>query len=103
MSRFSTSSLCFAVPMVFLSQAALADLTPAQVWGDWQQYMEGMGYSVQGQQSASGNNLTVSDIQLGFKMPDQTGSMNMSMGTIVFVGQGDGSVAVVSRSIITSG
>ena len=95
MSRFSTSSLCFAVPMVFLSQAALADLTPAQVWGDWQQYMEGMGYSVQGQQSASGNNLTVSDIQLGFEMPDQAGSMNMSMGTIVFVGQGDGSVAVV--------
>lgn len=95
MSRLSTSSICFAVPMVFLSQVAMADLTPAQVWGDWQQYMEGMGYSVDGTQSASGNNLTVSDIQLGFEMPDQAGSMNMSMGTIVFVGQGDGSVAVV--------
>ena len=41
MSRITPFAVGFAVPFTLISSAALADVTPAQVWGDWRQYMEG--------------------------------------------------------------
>ncbi|MFT6674966.1 MAG: hypothetical protein ACJAVM_001152 [Sulfitobacter sp.] len=81
--------------MAFVSQAAWADLTAAQVWGDWRQYLEGMGYTLNATEKASGGALTVSDMTLGFVIPDDAGSMSMTLGTVILREQGDGSVAVV--------
>lgn len=87
--------LSLAAPMVLLSQAAFADLTPQDVWGDWQQYMQGMGYQISATEAESGGNLTVSKIDLSFEMPDDAGTMGMALGTILFNQNRDGSVAIV--------
>jgi len=95
MSRITPIALGLALPVALMSQAALADLSPAQVWGDWRLYMEGMGYQVNASEAASGGTLTVSDIQLRFAVPDQEGAVSMSMGTLLFSQNGDGSVSIV--------
>ncbi len=95
MRRFSPTPLALAVPATLVAQMAWADLTPADVWGDWQQYMEGMGYTVTATQSEAGDTLTVSDISFGMQIPDNQGDMQMQIGTMQFQQLGDGTVAVI--------
>lgn len=95
MSRFSPFALAVALPLTALSQPALADLTPAQVWGDWRGYMEGMGYDITATETASGGDLTVSDIIMRFAVPDTDGDIEMSIGAIRFDQNSDGSVAII--------
>jgi len=94
MTRFPPLALGLAMPVALFSTAAFADLTPAQVWGDWRTYLEGMGYQINATQSVSGDDLTVSDISLNFQMPED-GSMNMTLGTIRFDQNRDGTVAII--------
>ena len=100
MSRLAPMTIGLALPIAFISQAALADLTPAQVWGDWRQYMEGMGYSIDAAETANGADLTVADIKLNMAMPDDAGAMSMSLGTLDFVQNSDGTVDVVMPGVM---
>tara|TARA_R110002049_G_scaffold44333_5_gene130027 strand:+ start:78412 stop:79944 length:1533 start_codon:yes stop_codon:yes gene_type:complete len=95
MSRFNLPSFALALPVTLLSQAAFADLTPTEVWGDWRQYMEGMGYKIVAKEAPDGDNLIVSDIALQMELPEDEGSMSMSLGTLTFTQNSDGSVAIV--------
>ena len=100
MPRLSPTTLGLALPFALLSQAALADLTPSDVWGDWRQYMEGMGYKIDATENQSGADLTVGDIRLNMVMPDNAGAMAMSLGTLKFVQNDDGTVSVVMPGIM---
>lgn len=100
MPRLSPITFGIALPMAFLSQAAFADLTPSEVWGDWRLYMEGMGYSINATESQNGSDLTVSDIQLNMAMPDDAGAVSMTLGTLNFVQNGDGTVSVVMPGVM---
>ena len=95
MSRLSPTAFGLALPLAVMSQAALADLTPSEVWGDWRQYMEGMGYGIDASESQNGSVLTVADIRLNMVMPENAGAMSMTLGTLEFVQNGDGTVSVV--------
>lgn len=95
MRRFSPTPFVLALPATLVAQMAWADLTPAEVWGDWRQYMEGMGYSVTADEAESGGVLTVSGISFGMQLPEDQGTMAMKIGTIVFEAQRDGTVAVI--------
>ena len=88
MSNFYPLRLAFAVPAMLVTQAAWADLTPAQVWGDWKQYMQGMGYTISANETANGADLMVSDISMSLSLPDNAGDMSMSMGSLNFVQNG---------------
>jgi hypothetical protein len=88
-------ALGLAVPLCLLSQAALADLTPTEVWGDWRNYMEGMGYSITASESSDGADLEVSDLSMSFTPADQSGTVTISLGTLTFAQNNDGSVAVI--------
>ncbi|MEX3313863.1 DUF2125 domain-containing protein [Sulfitobacter sp. PS-8MA] len=94
MSRLRSPSLLLAIPATLITQAAWADLTPAQVWGDWRDYMENMGYTVEAEERASGDTLTVSDVTMRMQMPEDGGSFSMSMGTLTFVQQDNGAVDI---------
>jgi hypothetical protein len=94
MSRISPFVFGLALPITMLSQAALADLTPTQVWGDWRQYMEGMGYLIEATETANGVDLTISDITLNFGMSGEAGSMSMTLGALSYIQNSDGTVAV---------
>lgn len=95
MRRFSPTPFALALPATLMAHMAWADLTPAEVWGDWQQYMEGMGYTVTATQTTDGDNLTVSGISFGMQIPDNQGAMSMEIGTMRFEQLNDGTVAVI--------
>ncbi len=100
MSRLCRTSLGLSLPLVFMSQAAFADLTPSEVWGDWRQYMEGMGYTIAASENLNGDDLTVGDITLNMAMPDDEGAMSMTLGTLNFVQNRDGTVGVVMPGVM---
>ncbi|EDQ06650.1 hypothetical protein DSM14862_00390 [Sulfitobacter indolifex] len=94
MSRIPTASLFLALPVSLASTALWADLTPAEVWGDWRQYMESMGYQVQASEAFDGEDLTVSDVTLKMDMIEEGGDFSMSLGTLSFEPESDGAVNV---------
>ncbi|QFT58492.1 hypothetical protein FIU94_06590 [Sulfitobacter sp. THAF37] len=95
MFHLNSAPLGVGLPAMLLSTAAWADLTPEQVWGDWRQYMEGMGYEITASENAAGGTLTVSDLKMDMPMPEDGGEVSMIIGTLEFTGNGDGSVAIV--------
>ena len=89
-----------AITWALLAPAAYADLTAAQVWDDWRGYMQGMGYVVTADEASEGNQLAVSNINVGMAMADQAGAMNLSLGTMTFIEQRDGTVEIVMPAVL---
>ena len=83
-----------AMAVALMAHAAAADVTPADVWGDWRDYMQGMGYDVTATENAQGDTLTVSDIAMQVPLGEDGGSMSMTMDTLIFTQNDDGSVSV---------
>jgi hypothetical protein len=100
MSRFTPFAFGLALPLTLVSHAAFADLTPAQVWGDWRQYMEGFGYQVQATETVNGRDLVVSDMRMSFAIPEGDGQMTMTLGAVSFNQNSDGSVAVILPDVM---
>jgi hypothetical protein len=84
-----------ALTMSLLATSAAADLTSAEVWGDWRGYLEGMGYSVTATENASGDTLSVNDISIQMNGGPDIEEMVISMGSLQFVAADNGSVEVV--------
>lgn len=96
MDRALLRSASLALPAMLLSSAAFADLTPAQVWGDWQQYMQGMGYTVSATEAQDGDTLTINDLTLEFPAPEGGDEVvTMQIGTLGFAPAAGGAVEVV--------
>lgn len=100
MSRISPITLSLALPIALMSQSAFADVTPQDVWGDWKQYMQGMGYKIDATETQNGANLTVADIRMGMVIPDDAGAMSMGLGTVNFNQNSDGTVSVVMPGVM---
>lgn len=86
---------CAAAVSLFLSApAGSADVTSAEVWADWRGYMEGFGYSVNGDETTSGDTLSVSDIVMSFPVPGAQDSVEYRIPKLDFVTRRDGTVDV---------
>ena len=94
MFRFTVRSAGAALAYIMATQAALADLTAQDVWSDWKDYFIGFGYEIDGTEAVSGDTLTISDLSMSAKTNDPASMVTISMGTVSFVGNSDGSVAV---------
>ena len=84
-----------AVITLMGSTASFADVTAAEVWTDWQDYMTGFGYEVEAQEDASGDGVTVNDLTISMNLPEDEGTVKVNFGTLIFKDQGDGTVAIV--------
>ncbi len=93
MSVSPLRALGLFAPVVFIAQAAQADLSAQDVWSDWKDYMGSTGYAVTASEAQSGKTLTVSDIQMTMNVEGET--MALGLGAIDFVENGDGTVNVV--------
>lgn len=72
---------------------ALAELTAADVWADWQGLLSNYGATITTEdQSFAGGTLTVRGVAAGFSLAD--GDFDISLGDIAFEERGDGTVAV---------
>jgi hypothetical protein len=75
------------------ASAAMADLTAAEVWADWQTSAESLGQTLSvGSEEASGGVLTLRDVSITVDGPE--GGANGTIAEIVMTEQGDGSVAI---------
>lgn len=100
MSRLTPITLGLALPFSLLAQAALADLTPQQVWGDWRSYMEGMGYEISAAEETSGDTLSVNGLTMRFPLPENEGDVTVAIDTIAFEQLNDGNVAIVLPDVM---
>ncbi len=82
------------ITLSLLGTSALADLSPDQVWTNWQAYMESYGYEVRAQTSQSDGVLTVSDIVADFVLPEDQGSMRVQTGPLTLTDLGNGTVGI---------
>lgn len=97
MTRMLTSSTALA--LVFLAQAASADVTPAEVWANWQALVASAGQELTFDNVAeTGDAIEVTGALLTYT-DDLGGSFTASIDSIVFADNGDGTVGVtVSES-----
>jgi hypothetical protein len=86
---------CFiAAALVAFGGPALADVTAADVWADFQAYTANTGQSLTAEnQSMSGDTLTVSGVTLSMEMPE--GQLTGNLGDLAFQELGDGRVSVI--------
>ena len=99
MTRFSALAATTALATVFAG-AAQADVSPREVWDSWSGYLSGFGYEVSATESEGSGRLDVSGLVLGMTLPEDEGTVTMSMGDLSFVDQGDGTVRIEMPSVM---
>ncbi|MDQ1901327.1 DUF2125 domain-containing protein [Paracoccus sp. WLY502] len=90
MFRFTATS---TLALILGAAPVLADVTPAQVWENLQEYGTEYGYQVTGDVEDAGNTLTVTDAV--FSMPGETGNSTITLPKMTFQETGDARVRVV--------
>ncbi|WP_377172385.1 hypothetical protein [Roseovarius aquimarinus] len=75
--------------------AAMADVTPAEVWADWQAYLTDFGFDVTATETEVSNGLQLTDIVMTQTLPEGAGTTTISFSELTMRGNGDGTVAVV--------
>ena len=94
------SILTSASALAFLASPALADLTAAEVWAEWQEMLSRYGATIStGAVDDGGNRVAVSGLTIGMAMPEG-GAMTIDMGDLVFTETGEGSVRVAMAESI---
>lgn len=77
---------------ILSTQAAWADLSAQDVWGEWRDYLASTGYEVTGGESMSGNTLTLTDVTLTMPVPDEDASVSILIPSMSLTENGDGTV-----------
>ena len=81
-----------AVSFALTGLPALA-VTPDEVWADWQELITSYGATLEiGDESRSGETLTVSDVTISTEMPE--GAFDVDLGDLSFTNTGNGEVRV---------
>ncbi len=83
-----------ALALGLSATGAHADVTGAQVWADWKSYLQGFGYEIAGTEAQSGDTLTITDIVMSMTLPEGEGDIEMTMGTLSFTDNANGTVSV---------
>ncbi len=91
---FFPRTLTFSTALALVAGTAHAELSAADVWGDWRAYIEGVGYSVSATESMIGSVLEVSDIAVAINGGPDMEAITLRMGALRFVENADGTVDV---------
>ena len=92
MKRYATAS---ALAFAAMAGQAWADVTPQQVWDNFDAYMGSFGYSLTATETMSGSTLTVTDISMIVPIPEEEGAaVKIVVPQMSYVGNNDGSVTV---------
>lgn len=96
MKRFSTATATASAIALFMSTgAALADVTPAEVWSDWKAYLGDMGFAVTADEDQTSSGLTLSNIVLTQTLPEDGGDITITIPEISATDNGDGTVSII--------
>ena len=94
MSKFSKIYVTSAFSLLLSSTATFADVTNAEVWGNWQSYMGSMGYSITANESQVGKVLTVTDVTMSMPTAEDDENLSAILPMLTFTEKGDGSVQI---------
>ncbi len=83
------------IAALLTGSTAFAQVSPRDVWDGWREYMEGFGYEIAASETVSGGTITIDNLTASMALPEEAGRMEMSLGQMQFVDNGDGSVAIV--------
>jgi len=103
MSSARLSLISSAIAFSMLGTTAIADLTPADVWGDWRAYLEGMGYAVTATETAANGTLDVTDISVQIAGGPDLKAVTLRMPPLQFSELSDGRVDMVMPASMTIG
>ncbi len=95
MTRLTQLYTTTALATLITTSAALADITPLQVWDDWQTLMDSTGVEARFEQSVSDGILTINNLTFTTKESESESDTVVKLGSLVFQEQGDGSVLVL--------
>jgi hypothetical protein len=90
-SRYLGSS---AIAFALSGTLASAEVTAEQVWADLKAYLESFGYTVTADEQIAGDTITLGTLSLSMTMPEDSGSVTMSLDGMTFTETGDGSVSI---------
>ncbi|MDF0600709.1 DUF2125 domain-containing protein [Psychromarinibacter sp. C21-152] len=88
--RFLTGTAACAL----LPAAALADVTPEDVWDNLTASVAPLGGETTAETARDGDVLTLHDIEMRFGLPMGLGEATLSLGTLTLTDNGDGTVAL---------
>ncbi|MFK7871163.1 MAG: hypothetical protein AB8B58_18230 [Roseobacter sp.] len=81
---------------------AVADVSAADVWTDWQAYTNSFGMQITGTETPGADGLTVDDVVITTQFLEGTANVTVSVGTLLFQEASDGTVTVVLPDEFTS-
>lgn len=95
MNTYGTAT---ALALVMTAGTALADITPAEVWSDWQAFLEDLGVEVTADKAETANGLTLSNIMMTNRMPagedGELTDMTITIPELSLTDNGDGTVTL---------
>jgi len=97
--RYFTAPVA-AVIFSISGSVALADVTPQQVWDDWESYLGLYGYGVEATTSQAGGTLNVTGLKMTMAMPEDEGMLAITLPDIGFADNGDGTVSVLMPDLM---
>lgn len=74
--------------------SAAADIAPADVWADWQDYLRGFGFEVSATETETADALELTDLTLTQTLPDGAGTTVFTIPQITMQDNGDGTVGI---------
>ena len=98
-TRFSMGSGALIAALT-TSTASFADVTPQEVWGLWHDQFANYGYDVTMTESMSGDTLTISGLSAIITLPEDDGTVTVTLGDLGFKDLGDGTVQIVWPAVM---
>lgn len=92
MKRYSTASV---LALTVMAGQAWADVTPQQVWDEFEAYMQSFGYEMTATEVSEGSSLVITDLSMTVPIPEEEGAaVRIVMPQMTYADNGDGSVTV---------
>ncbi|WP_424831667.1 DUF2125 domain-containing protein [Ruegeria sp.] len=88
--RSCGAALAYAVA----THSAFADVTAQDVWADWKAYLGGVGYTVTGDESVSGDVTTITDMTMMMALPETEERIQVVIPEMTLTENGDGTVNI---------
>ena len=100
MYRPGFARICATCWMMLVAHPAFAELSALQVWQDWKNYMQSMGYQISATEEAGADGLIIRNARAQAGRPDAGTAVTMDLGTMRFAGQPDGTVSVTMPPVL---
>ncbi|WP_370231211.1 hypothetical protein [Cognatishimia sp.] len=92
MTQSFVSRGALAACTAVLATPSFADITPADVWDSWQSYLSGFTLDMTATEQRTGDDILVTDVSISFEVPDEDGTVTITLPDMDFISRGDGTV-----------